>query len=127
MKKILALDIRGEYGGDFVIIKGNTVTLIGDVIELRLNAKPDFISIVDKSSTQYFWEFPVTVFLSTELTPFDIEFRVANGWISKHCMICLKIGEIQTVVSTPSNDGYNIIYVPKIDGFIPGLHGPVKA
>lgn len=130
MNTRLFLRQKGLFRGEFVIVIGQQRSFsIGDYIEVVLKDKP---FLTGETVTGLYGEakrivgFPLTI-VSCCVAEIDVTLSVVNGITYRLWFDCLNIGEKSIVVSYKMQHSDCTWYVPRIDGWIPGMFGKSRA
>lgn len=120
----LFLHQKGLFRGEFVVIDQRCSFSIGDYIEVVLKDKP---FLTGETVTGLYGEakrivgFPLTVVSCCCIAEIDVTLSIAMGISCRHWFDCLNVGEKSVVISHVIQFRSLTSYVPKIDGWIPGV------
>ena len=126
----LRLQQHGSFEGEFTVTTGDRTFSIGDYIEVFLSGPPYPVEVVKTpdGKERHVIAFPLTVTECCHIDEIEVILKVSEGTLSfQHWSDCLSVGILSVV--TPIKYKYKnfIWYMPKIDGWIRGMFGKVKA
>ncbi len=117
---------RGLFQGDFVITDGVHHYTIGNYIEVVLRERPYGTGVMVKSYKGKeipLFCFPLTVY---SFDSGDVDLVLPIGRTSRHWFDCLEVGKVSLVTSVKCSTRKFTWYMPKINGYLPGMFGKVK-
>jgi hypothetical protein len=122
---------RGWFASEFIVTDDNQSYSIGDYIEAVLVEPPYTTGELFTIPTGYA-QVPIvamrlTVTESCQAEPIEVVMERPPGRGLSHWMRCMEVGKISTIVPVRFTHCGHVWYMPKIDGMLPGLFGPVKA
>lgn len=125
----LFLRHKGLFRGEFVVIDQQRTFSIGDYIEVILKDQPYPIGETVQGShgeTKHIVAFPLTV-VSCCVDEIDVALTIPAGISCRHWFDCLNVGVKSVVISHMMQYRRHTLYVPKIDGWLPGFPGRTRA
>jgi len=126
----LKLCQQGFFAGEFVITNEQCSFSIGDYIELYLKEAPyvtgeTFLDLNGKKIHIIAFHLVITQYCYD--TEIEVIMKKPVGISLRHWAECLEVGKISVVIPFKYEFSKYIWYIPKIDGWIPGMFGKVKA
>jgi len=121
---------NGLFAGEFVITNQQRSFSIGDYIEVVLREQP----YTTEGTVKDLYDvekpiivFPLTVVESCLNIGIDVVLRRPVGPISQLLFDCLVVGKMSIITTFKMQHCRCTWYVPKIDGWVPGLFGKTQA
>ena len=126
---------RGLFRGEFVVTNNQCSFSIGDYIEVLLKDQPFNTGktarcrrVDDTIRELPIIAFPLRVIECYHVDEIDVVLHsVASTRTFRHWMDCLDVGKISVVMPFQYQHRELIWYMPKIDGWVPGMYGRVRA
>ena len=120
---IVRLMTRGFFAGQFIATTDDRTFSLGDYLEVT-HIAPAYVA--DHLDIGAVVAFPVQIDFSAVEQTFKTEIHILMGRMARHYMECLKVGHAHTIVACQFKYRKYTCWMPKIDGQVPGLHGPTK-